>query len=276
MSPLSPRPTPSRDSGTDFRVLRRLAGGLALLCLLSVPAVVSAADEAAPSVPPGKLVAPVPIRTVAPDHPPELRKKLINGEALLEFLVDEAGEVRDIKIVSETHEGFGAAAEEALLQWKFKPGTSDGQPKAVRIVLPFEFRLSPDQVLTTIAGRQIFAEITETVIPAQQMPAWPQPIQYYVPRYPSELAGSGKYGKAVINITIDKEGRVMNPRLVKATYPEFIMPSLATAAKLRFPPQEMADGKKIYVNMDIQFDFQVPPGKGPAKDAPADGPKKKK
>lgn len=275
MSPLSPGPTPSRESATGIRALRRLAGGLALLCSLSAPALAPAADAAASPAPPGKTVAPVPIRTVAPDHPPELRQKLINGEALLEFLVDTGGEVRDVKIVSETHEGFGAAAEEAVLQWKFKPGTSDGQPKAVRIVLPFEFRLSADQVLTTLAGRQIFAEITETVIPAQQMPEWPQPLEYYVPRYPPELVGSGKYGKAVINITIDKEGRVMNPRLVKATYPEFIMPSLATAAKLRFPPQEMADGKKIYVNMDIQFDFQAPPAKKPAKDAADGSPKKK-
>lgn len=274
MSPPSPRPTPSRSCGTDLPALRRLAGGLAVLLLLMMPAT-APAEEAAPAPRRSKTVAPVATRTVAPEHPPELRNKLINGEAVLECLVDEQGEVHDIKVVSETHEGFAAAAEEALLQWKFNPGTLDGRPKAVRIVIPFDFRLSADQVLTTIAGRPVFAEIRDTIIPAQQMPEWPRPIEFYVPRYPPELAGSGKYGKAVVNVTIDKEGKVMNPRLVKATYPEFAMPALATAMQLRFPPQVMADGTKIHVNMDIQFDFQAPAAKSGKDGAEAKAKKKK-
>lgn len=258
MSPRFPRPSRFRQPVTDGRRRRRFAGGLAAWLLLSAPVVLPAAEADAPAAPRGRTVAPVAVRTVAPVHPAELRNKLANGEAVLECLVDEEGEVHDIKIVSETHPGFGAAAEVALQQWEFQPGTLDGRPKAVRILVPFEFRLSTDQVLTAIAGRQLYAEIPETVIPARQMPAWPRPIKFYVPRYPPELEGTGKYGKAVVNITIDKEGKVMNPRLVKATYPEFVLPALVTAMQLTFPPQVMADGNKIYVNMDIQFDFKPP------------------
>lgn len=204
----------------------------------------------------GSRPTPAVVHRVMPQHPPELRQKLINGSALLEGSVDAAGKVVDIQVVRESHAGFGAAAEEALRQWQFEPGPVDAKP--VRVRIPFEFRLSAEQMLETIAGRPVYHEVQETIIPAAQLPAWPRPLQYYVPRYPPELEGSGKYGKAVINITIDKEGKVINPRLVKATYPEFALPALITAMRLQFPPQVMANNEKIYVNMDLQFDFKVP------------------
>lgn len=263
MSPCFPPPFLFRPPGVDGRRVRRrrLAGALAAGLLLSAPVVLPAAEAAAPAT--RSRTAPIAVRTVTPVHPAELR--LANGEAVLECLVDENGEVHDVKMVSETHPGFAAAAEAALLQWKFQPGTLEGRPRAVRLQVPFEFRLSPDQVLTALAGRQVYAEITETIIPARQLPAWPRPVQFYVPRYPPEFAGTGKYGKAVVNITIDKEGKVMNPRLVKATYPEFVLPAMVTAMQLNFPPQVMADGNRIHVNMDIQFDFKPPSSMKPAR-----------
>jgi TonB family protein len=225
-----------------------LAGLLALAGSL-------AAVEATPAAP-GARATPAVVRRVTPQHPPELKQKLVNGNALLEGTVDASGKMVDIVIVRESHPGFGAAAEEALRQWEFAPGPADAQP--VRVRIPFEFRLSAEEVLETIAGRPVYFEVQETVIPAAQLPAWPNPLQYYVPRYPPELEGSGKYGKAVVNITIDKEGKVINPRLVKATYPEFALPALITAMRLQFPPQVMANNEKIYVNMDLQFDFKAP------------------
>lgn len=207
-----------------------------------------------------KVQAPVATRTVAPIHPPGLKKELVNGEVVLECLVDVAGGVQEIKVIKESHPGFAAAAEEALRQWEFKPGAIDGQPAPVRIRVPFDFRLSPDEILSSIAGRPVYEEVKETVIPAQQLPSWPSPLRIYTPRYPPELLGTGKYGKVVVNITIDKEGKVINPRIVKSTYPEFIVPALITALQLQFPPQVMANREKIYVSMDIQWDIKPPAG----------------
>lgn len=218
------------------------------------------ADDASPASSASKrrVEQPKAVRVVRPEHPPELKQNLVNGDAVIEGLVDAQGRVQETTIISETHEGFGEAAAEALRQWEFEPGTVDGQPAPLRVRVPFEFRLSPDQVLSIVAGRPVYREVDETVIPASQLPSWPRPIKFYLPRYPKELEGTGKYGKAVVNITIDKEGQVINPKIVKATYPEFALPALITALQLRFPPQVMADRKTIYVNMDIQFDFKVP------------------
>lgn len=274
MSSPTQRPLLFRPRQANVRTSRRFATGLAVLLLFTGPFALRAETASAPARP--KSEAPAVLRRVAPVHPPELRQELANGDVMLECLVDENGRVSDVKVVSESRPGFAAAAEEALLKWEFKPGSTDGQPKAMRVKVPFEFRLSPDQILGVIAGRPVYAEIAETTIPANQMPSWPSPRQFYVPRYPPELLGSGKYGKAVINITIDTEGKVMNPRVVKATYPEFVMPSLVTALKLQFPPQVMADGVKVCVNMDIQFDFKVPESDKAAKAGAAAKATKKK
>lgn len=249
MSPRTPR-----------LLLARAARLGCLAFVLAIPGSLPAQE--APAAAPRARGTPAVVRRVMPQHPPELRQKLINGDALLEGSVTAAGRVVDIQIVRESHAGFGAAAEEALSQWEFEPGPADAKP--VRVRIPFEFRLSAEQVLETLAGRPVYQEISETVIPAAQLPSWPRPLQYFVPRYPVELEGSGKYGKAVVNITIDKEGKVINPRLVKATYPEFALPSLITAMRLQFPPQVMANHEKIYVSMDLQFDFKSPKDGKPA------------
>lgn len=271
MSPLPIRPVWSRHG---LR-LRRVAALLSLgLCVGAMAA--EAAETAAPgSGTKRKVQAPVATRMVSPIHPPQLKKDLINGEVVLECLVDVDGRAQEIKVIQESHPGFAAAAEEALQLWEFNPGTVNGQPAPVRIRVPFDFRLSPDEVLSTIAGRPVYEEIKETVIPAQQLPAWPRPLQFYSPRYPAELAGTGKYGKVVVNITIDKEGKVINPRIVKSTYPEFIIPALVTALKLQFPPQVMANREKIYVSMDIQWDIK-PPGNDKAEQGKAAKPAKSK
>ncbi len=202
--------------------------------------------------------APVAVRRAPLEFPQELKKELANGTAVLECLVDTEGKVQQIQVVEASHPAFGQAAVESLERWEFTPGTINGRPTPVRIRVPFEFQLSIEQILETVAGRPVFMEVRETVIPASQLPAWPRPKNFYIPRYPPELEGSDKYGKAVVNITINKEGKVINPRIVKVTYPEFAAPALITALKLEFPPQVMANREVIHVNLDIQFDFKVP------------------
>lgn len=238
---------------TCLSVRRAFLGGLMLWS-----AGLAAAVETVEATAGRKIQAPVAVRRVAPEFPPTLKKELMRGSVLLECVVDTEGKAQDIKVVEASHPDFGQAAVEALEQWEFTPGTIDGRPARIRTRLPVEFQLSTEQIMESVAGRPVFMEVRETVIPAVQLPSWPRPKTYFIPRYPSELEGSGKFGKAVVNITIDREGKVINPRIVKATYPEFIVPALVTALKLEFPPQVTANREVIHVNLDIQFDFKAP------------------
>ena len=218
-----------------------------------------APEPAATPAPPakGESRPPRAIHTVAPKHPEALRQRLIGGECELECVIGLDGRVVYTRVVSATQPEFGTAAEAAVRQWEFQPALRDGQPVPMNVRIPFSFTFTSEQVLDIVARRQVFREVTETIIPAEQLPVWPTPIHIYLPPYPVELKGSGKRGKAVVSIVVDKEGHVINPKIVKVTYPEFALPALATAVRLEYAPQ-LVGGRSagpIYVSMNIQFDF---------------------
>ena len=206
-------------------------------------------------------IAPVIMRTVAPHHPPTLREKLTNGEAEIECLIGENGQILEATIASATQPEFGEAALGAVRQWQFKAGEREGHPAVMRVKIPISFELSREAMLESLARRPVFMEISETIVKAEQLPAWPMPSKYPQPAYPKELRGSGKRGKAVVAIVITKEGRVINPKIIKSSYPEFILPSLVAALALEFPPQRMANKEAMYVSMEVQYDFVAEGGK---------------
>lgn len=222
--------------------------------------------------------APEPVKIVSPVHPPELWEARVEGEAEIECVVDEAGRVTDARVGSASRPEFGEAALAAVRQWEFTPPIVEGQPGRMRIKVPLNFSLPEGKALEDFLKRRVFVPVDEEVFKAETLGLWPMPKQLLQPRYPDAFKGSGKKGKAVVSVVIDKQGRVINPRLVKATYPEFELPALLAAASLEFEP--VARGGKgkerIYLSMDIQFDFSPDGGRPkpppvPPKDAKGSG-----
>ncbi len=77
----------------------------------------------------------------APAFPPALLGKGVEGEALIEFLLDEQGRPRLPRIVSATQPEFGYAAAHAVAHWEFEPPTARGEPTIMRVAVPFTFRV---------------------------------------------------------------------------------------------------------------------------------------
>ncbi len=216
----------------------------------------AAAAFGAEATPASGIVAPQSVKTVTPVHPSGLLEQRIGGDAEIEFLVSASGEVGEARVKSASRPEFGEAALAAVQQWEFKPGTRDGQPAAMRVTIPFTFTPPSLDGLEAALKRKVFVELDEPPVPAEKLASWPMPKKLLAPVYPPELQGSGKRGKAVVSVVIDKQGRVVNPVIVKATFPEFEFSALAAAASLEFPPQLGPDKKPVYVSMDVQFDFR--------------------
>lgn len=73
-------------------------------------------------------------------YPEKLKKKGINGEVKVQFLVAGSGEVRNVKAVSSTDKGFEKAALEAFEDMPdWKPGKQRGKAVAVNVVIPVRF-----------------------------------------------------------------------------------------------------------------------------------------
>lgn len=85
---------------------------------------------------------PRPLAKVPPFYPLSARAKGIEGKVELVFVVQSDGSVSDIE-ATDSFPGkiFVGAALRAVRQWRFKPGTKDGQPVATRVRLPLRFQL---------------------------------------------------------------------------------------------------------------------------------------
>ena len=107
---------------------------LVSLALLSVSTTVLRAD--------GATEPPVPVRTVAPEYPPDLRRDGTSGIVMVSCLIDDKGNVQETKIEKSTHDSFGQPAVEAVKRWKFKPARRDGAAVSIRVTIPIKFSVN--------------------------------------------------------------------------------------------------------------------------------------
>lgn len=89
--------------------------------------------------------APVARYQARPEYPYEMRREMISGEVLVDFVVDAQGNVRNAYAAHSSQKDFEAAAERAVSQWKFKPGRKGGRAVAVHMQIPIVFTLSEDR-----------------------------------------------------------------------------------------------------------------------------------
>ncbi|MCS4102364.1 energy transducer TonB [Salinibacter ruber] len=80
----------------------------------------------------------------AKDLYPKFAKKAgIEGRVIVEFSVDDKGNVQRPMVTRGVHRQLNEAAIEAVKKQEFKPGTQQGEPVRMRISLPVLFRLQP-------------------------------------------------------------------------------------------------------------------------------------
>ena len=102
---------------------------LSLACLLaSAPVALAQTKE-----------PPVPVRTVAPEYPDELRRDGISGVVMVKCTIDEQGNVTNPEIEKSSNGAFEKPALAALKKWKFKPAKQDGTPVAIKVSIPIKF-----------------------------------------------------------------------------------------------------------------------------------------
>ena len=82
---------------------------------------------------------PVPVRTIAPEYPRELKAQNVSGLVMVKCTIDEQGNVADVSVVKSSNEQFDRFATDALKKWKFKPARQDGNAISVQVTIPIKF-----------------------------------------------------------------------------------------------------------------------------------------
>ena len=83
--------------------------------------------------------APVPLREVRPSYTVDDLRARTDGTVLLHGVVDEQGQVIDVRIVRSLSVGLDNESTRAFVQWRFKPALRLGKPVAVAITGEFQF-----------------------------------------------------------------------------------------------------------------------------------------
>lgn len=85
--------------------------------------------------------APRPIFQPPPRYPYLMMLQNREGEAVVEFTIDEAGQVIEPKLISDTHVVFGDRARATVKAWRFAPAFKDGTPVKILVSQKIEFNL---------------------------------------------------------------------------------------------------------------------------------------
>ena len=87
------------------------------------------------------MTAPMLLSKVEPSYSEEARAAKYQGTVTLQIVVDTDGTATDIQVVKSLGFGLDEKAVEAVMAWKFKPGTMGGTPVPVQAMIEVNFRL---------------------------------------------------------------------------------------------------------------------------------------
>lgn len=91
----------------------------------------------------GRVQAPKLIQEVQPVYPPLAKQARIQGQVVIDSVIDTQGHVTQMKVVSGSPL-LVPAAEQALAQWRYQPTLLNGQPVAVDMLVTLHFELGQD------------------------------------------------------------------------------------------------------------------------------------
>jgi TonB family protein len=91
------------------------------------------------------IIAPLPVHSVDPRYPPDLKQEGIQGTVVLFAVIGRDGSVSKIRVVQSLDPVLDHNAKVAFSEWKFEPALLDNQPIALQVIVTVPFHYSVTQ-----------------------------------------------------------------------------------------------------------------------------------
>ena len=127
----APQPADTRETAPDSATVR--------IDNRPSPAAAGPAAAATAAVPANRPTPPRLVTGGAPDYPRELRSAKIGGTVEVTVTIDAAGRVKSAQSLSGPPQLLRAAAEAAVMRWRYQPAMLNGVPVQVETSLRFVF-----------------------------------------------------------------------------------------------------------------------------------------
>jgi len=84
---------------------------------------------------------PRAILQIKPIYPSNLKRMGVEGDVMIECIVDVQGNVRRPRVIKTTNHEFDKPVLRAIRQWKFEPGKKNNKAVNTRVRIPLNMRL---------------------------------------------------------------------------------------------------------------------------------------
>lgn len=197
-------------------------------------------DQPAPVALPRELDEPVRTRKVAmPDDPREAFEEFPATRVEVELLVSPEGRALFPRVLNSTDPRLGPAVFEAVRHWQFVPPRRQGQPVAVRVMVPLIFPASAHRSFAIAALHEI-----------------PRPISRVPPMVPMAAKMQSISGTVTIAFVVTTEGTVADAHVVESSHRMFEEPALEAVRQWRFEPGRI-NGRPVNTRMQQPIIFSI-------------------
>lgn len=204
-------------------------------------------------------------------YPAEAKEKKIQGRVTVQFIVNQDGSISDSKIIRGASPLLDAEALRVVGSMpKWKPGKQRGEAVRVKYTIPVMFNLDSQKDGTNANTLSVQFNPKEVkpdengVYPvAEEMPEFPggmNELFKYLSQnlqYPTEAQKQKIQGRVVIQMVIDADGNVTNPRILRSENPLLDKEALRLANEMPKWISGKQNGKAIAVKYTIPIMFKL-------------------
>ncbi|HEV3051090.1 MAG TPA: energy transducer TonB [Longimicrobium sp.] len=198
-------------------------------------------------------------------YPPHLRAAGVGGTVQVAFVVDTAGQPRDVRVVSTSDSSFSAPTAQAVSLLRFSPAQVQGRPVAVRVEQPIVWvtEASAPVGAADSAPQATASAAAPDTLGAYEVAAVTEPprarntgaIASAMQRlYPRALRHAGRRGEVVVRFIVEPDGSTSHARIVRSDEPGFEAPTLEVVRTMRFHPGRLGGAPvRVWVLLPIQW-----------------------
>ena len=192
------------------------------------------------------ITSPAVVDESLPSYTVDALLAEVVGRLKLECVVNVDGTVGDIRVLQPLFPSLDEEAVKKVKQWRFRPGTKDGQPVAVLVEIEHAF---------TMSGKR--RGLGRIYVPGEHGVSEPRLHREVKGVYPVSLGTAPTGASVMVEVVVRPDGTVASPKVTKPIARDLAAAALEAVRLWRFYPG-WKDGKPVSTRTTVEVRFGIP------------------
>lgn len=198
-----------------------------------------------------RTTIPVLIKEVKPEYTDAARARKVQGAVELTLVVlADGAPAPDIRVTRSLDPDLDQQAIKAARQWRFKPGTKDGQPVPVQVSIEMTFTLR-DRPGAARASQSPVYKVGEDGVKS------PVLVKEVQPRYTDDAKARHVEGVVELSAVVKADGTIADGiQIIKSLDDQLDQQAILALKQWEFRPGTK-DGTPVNVRVNVEMTFTV-------------------